>query len=86
MVIARTDLCLLRNIWDFIVKISTAIVSGIPRDKFYSNPDKKLLIHKRKQRTAISNEKHFHRSISKPAAERQTLLKEKKKERIHLHY
>jgi len=69
----------LRRIGDIIARMSTAIVSGIPREKAVLKPRNRTTLQNRKLYTKPGSEKHYHRPLGKPAVEKQTLLKEKKK-------
>ncbi len=64
---------------NFVSKIASAIVSGIPREKIYCKPVAKTTFHQRNQNLKADSEKHYHRPASKPVPEQQTLLKEIKK-------
>ena len=72
---------LLFRFWGFIKKVSTAIVSAIPNQNFYSTKNRKSKIFIRDEESASSSEKHYHRPISKPVVEKQTLIKETKKQK-----
>ena len=69
----------LNNFWDFISKVPKAIVSGMPLQKVYIKPKKEAKVYTSKEQIKKDNEKHYHRPASRPASEKQTLLKETKK-------
>lgn len=69
----------LNNFWRAIAKVSKAIVSGIPTQKVYQKPDKKDNVFLGDEEIKPDYEKHYHRPLSKPAVEQQTLRKEIKK-------
>lgn len=69
----------IRSIWNYIAKLATAIVSGLPREKVVFKPEAKTVMHKQKIIFKPDSEKHYHRPMAKPAVEKQTLLKENKK-------
>ena len=74
----------LKKFGNFFRKLVKAIVSGIPSEKIYTNPGGKSRIPINKLNVKSDIEKHYHKPVSKPVVEKQTLLKEKKKEKVHL--
>jgi len=71
----------LKSLGSFFGKIATAIVSGLPRQKFVSKPRNKTVLHSKNENFKADNDKHYHHPIAKPVVEKQTLLKETKKMR-----
>ena len=69
----------INKIEDFLAKIATSIVSGLPKEKFFLKPRKETILQERKTTLKSDSERHYHQPMSKPAVEKQTLLKEKKK-------
>ena len=67
--------------WGFIKKVSIAIVSAVPNQNIYSIKIRKSKIFVRDEESANSSEKLYHRPISKPVVEKQTLIKEAKKQK-----
>jgi hypothetical protein len=76
----------LKRLWDLIKKASIAIISGVPPQKFYLKRNRKSNIIIRNEELTHTSEKHYHRPISKPAVEKQTLLKETKKQKGYRPY
>ena len=72
----------IKSIWYFFSKIIIAIVSGMQGKKFYSKPFVKINFYQRNHEIKPDMKIHYHRPISRPVAEKQTLLKEIKKTRI----
>jgi hypothetical protein len=70
---------ILMRLAGFLVKIPTAIVSGLPRKKLLDTPVNKSILHTMDVERRSESEKHYHRPVAKPVVEKQTLLKEKKK-------
>ena len=68
-------------IWGIIRKISLAIVSGISSDKITIPLKKRSNILITKEEIKKDWDKHYHRPVSRPAVEKQTLLKESKKQK-----
>ncbi len=75
----KTQTGYLRKIGGFIARMSTAIVSGIPREKAVLKPRNYTIQHNGKPYVKPGSEKYYHRPPGKPVVEKQTLLKEKKK-------
>lgn len=75
----KTKKSYIRSIWDFVASLATAIVSGLPREKVVFKPKTNTILQNKKENFKTDSEKHYHRPMSKPAVEKQTLLKEKKK-------
>jgi hypothetical protein len=75
----KTQAAYLRKIGRSIARISTAIVSGIPREQVLLKPRYSTTLQNRKLYAKPGSEKHYHRPMGKPAVEKQTLLKETKK-------
>ena len=75
----KSDRYYLRSIWNYISNLVKAIVSGMPREQVTYKPGHKTTIHRPKENFRPDAEKHYHRPISKPPVEKQTLLKENKK-------
>ncbi len=69
------------GIWHFIRRASIAIVSAFPVEKVYSRKNRKSKIFVRDMAPSTHPEKHYHRPISKPAVEKQTLHKDVKKQK-----
>jgi hypothetical protein len=69
------------KVWNLIKKVSMTIVAGIPTHKIYSENTTESRIYERDEETTTGSEKHYHRSRAKPAVEKQTLLKETKKQK-----
>lgn len=69
----------LNDFWRLISKVSKAIVSGIPSQKVYLKPNIKSSVFVGDEEIKPDYEKHYHRPLSKPAVEQQTLRKEIKK-------
>lgn len=69
----------LNDFWRFIGKLSKAIVSGIPSQRVYSEPQKKSNVFVGDEEIKKDYDKHYHKPLSKPVAEQQTLRKEIKK-------
>jgi hypothetical protein len=69
----------IQNAWSYIAQLVTAIVSGLPREKVVFKPEAQIIMHKQKQNYKPDTDKHYHRPMAKPAVEKQTMLKEKKK-------
>lgn len=69
----------LQKIWKYISVFTTSVVSGIPSDKNYFKPRKESTIQVKKEGMKPGFEKHYHRPVSKPVVEKQTLSQEKKK-------
>ena len=69
----------LKDIWHFISKLSKAIVSGIPSQKMEFKPTKHEKVHARPDELRQNAGSRKHRPSSRPAAEKQSLLKETKK-------
>ncbi|KPL17474.1 MAG: hypothetical protein AMS23_06310 [Bacteroides sp. SM1_62] len=72
---------ILLSIWYLIKRTSIAIVSAFPAEKVYSRKNRKSKIYIRDIETPDNPEKHYHRPMSKPAVEKQTLLKDSKKQK-----
>lgn len=72
----------LRKIGDSIARATTAIVSGIAREQILLKPRNWTILPSRNLQVKPGSEKHYHRPMGKPAVEKQTLLKEKKKAKI----
>jgi hypothetical protein len=64
-----------------IKRVSTAIVSAVPGEKIYSGKTGKSRVYIHDADSKNDPEKHFHRPMSKPAVEKQTLIKETKKQK-----
>ena len=75
----NTALIYIRKTGSFFAKIATAIIAELPRERFFLNPKAKTILKNQKENFKPTVEKHYHRPMSKPASEKQTLLKEKKK-------
>jgi hypothetical protein len=75
---------LIKHAWNLIKKVSMAIVTGIPADKVYTANTRKSTLHLRDEEINAGPEKYYHRPISKPAVEKQTILKESKKQKKHV--
>jgi len=71
------------SVWYFIKKASMAIVSAFPTQKIHSKRNRRSKIYIRDEESISRSEKHYHRPMSKPAVEKQTLLKETKKQKIY---
>ena len=69
------------NVWYFIKKVSMAVVSAIPGETVYSKKNRISKTYFRDEDLHKDPEKHYHQKISKPAVEKQTLLKEAKKQK-----
>lgn len=69
----------LNNFWCFLGKVAKAIVSGIPSQKTYLEPNKESKVFMGDENTKPDYEKHYHKPLSRPAVEKQTLRKEVKK-------
>lgn len=69
----------LNDFWQFVVKVIKAIVSGIPSEKVYLEPNKKAKVYMGDEEIKPDYEKHYHRPHAKPVVEKQTLRKEIKK-------
>ena len=69
------------SIWYFIKKASIAIVSAVPAEKIYSTKSRKSKMYIVDEESKNDKEKHYHRPISKPVVEKQTLTKEAKKQK-----
>jgi hypothetical protein len=69
------------KIWCFVKKVSMAIVAGIPQKRIYSGNTLKWRVLNRNEETDVGSEKYYHRRRAKPAVEKQTLLKENKKQK-----
>ena len=69
------------KIWYLIKKVSMAIVSAIPGEKVYSRKTRISKTYFRDKNLNKDPEKHYHQKISKPAVEKQTLIKETKKQK-----
>ena len=69
----------IKSIGDFLWKIFTPLVSGLPHKTIFVKPENKFIIHTKKECLKINSERHYHRPIAKPVVERQTLPREKKK-------
>ena len=69
------------RIWLIIKKISKAIVSAMPYENKKIRESRKSTVHIRDEVFKTNAEKHYHRPASKPAVEKQTLLKENKKKK-----
>jgi hypothetical protein len=69
----------LNDFWRFIGKVSKAIVSGIPSQKVYLEPTRQSNVSVGDEEIKPNFEKHYHRPLSRPAVEQQTLRKESKK-------
>lgn len=63
----------------FFIKLATAIVSGLPREKYIMKPENERTVESKPKNLKSDDEKHYHRPSSRRAVEKQTLLKEKKK-------
>ena len=72
---------LIFRVWLFIKKASMAIVSAVPAEKVYSTKNRKSEVYIRDEDSKNDQEKHYHRPISKPVVEKQTLIKEVKKQK-----
>ena len=72
----------LKKVSGFFAKIATAIVSGAPGRRIFFRPQNKSVFQPQEMSFKPDSEKHYHRPKSKPAVEKQTLLKEKKKIKI----
>lgn len=77
-----TDLIL--NAWEFVKKVSIGIVSALPAGKAYTTHTSTSRMHSRNEEIITGPDKYYHRPRSKPAVEKQTLLKEVKKPRKHV--
>lgn len=64
---------------NFMKKITTAIIAGIPDAGLKFKPWNRTTVYLKNKAVKPDIEKHYHRSKSKPAVEKQTLLKETKK-------
>jgi len=69
----------LKSLGSIFGKITTAIVSGLPKEKFFIKRENKAILQNKKESFKPDSKKHYHRPMAKPAVEKQTLLKEKKK-------
>lgn len=69
----------LQSFWNYFSKIVKAIISGIPTNKVYFNPNKKSTVQIKNEEIGPDTEQHHHQPISKPVVEKQTLQKETKK-------
>ena len=67
------------DLWRFVSKVIKAIVSSIPSEKVYLEPNKKAKVYMGDEEIKPDYEKHYQRPRSKPVVEKQTLLKEIKK-------
>ena len=78
----KTTNIYLKYLYDFcrfIGNVVKAIVSGIPSQKVYLEPNKKSNVFVGDEEIKPDHEKHYHRPPSKPVVEQQTLRKEIKK-------
>jgi hypothetical protein len=69
------------SIWYFVKKASIAIVSAVPNQKIRPTELRKSKLYFLDEDFKDDKEKHHHRPISKPVVEKQTLLKEAKKQK-----
>lgn len=69
----------LQAVWNFIRRCCIAIVSGIPMQKVELKPQQKSTVYPPQKEKRTDSEKHYHKTVSKPVVEKQTLMKEKKK-------
>ena len=69
------------NVWYLIKKASKAIVSALPSETVYSTKTRISKTYFRDEDLNKDPEKHYHQKISKPAVEKQTLIKESKKQK-----
>jgi len=68
-----------KKISGFFAKIATTIVAGAPGRKIFFRPENKSVLQPEEMSFKPDIEKHYHRPKAKPAVEKQTLLKKKKK-------
>jgi hypothetical protein len=61
--------------------ISSSNIFGIRVNKLLFKPEKEITTHPSGSNMSIDKEKHYHRSNTYPLAEKQSLLKDKKKVR-----
>jgi hypothetical protein len=73
------------KVWYFIKKASVAIVSVIPAKRIYIKKNRTSKIFIRDDEFSNIPEKHHHQPTSKPVVEKQTLLRETKKQKRQDH-
>ena len=61
-------------------KITSSNILGNQENKLLFTPDNEITIQPTKSNMSIDIEKHYHRPNAHPVPEKQSLLKEKKKE------
>ena len=69
----------IKTILKLFAGFARAMVSGLPREKLIYEPKANLFLHQKEENIKNEAEKHYHRPVSKPRAEKQTLQKENKK-------
>jgi hypothetical protein len=67
------------SLGNFFGQILKGIIAGLPGRKLVFKPNSKSMVQEKPEHLKMDSEKHYHRSKAKPAVEKQTLLKEKKK-------
>jgi hypothetical protein len=72
---------LILSIWYFIKKASIAIVLAVPYQKIRPTELRKTRLYFLDEGFKDDKEKHHFRPISKPVVEKQTLIKEAKKQK-----
>jgi hypothetical protein len=72
-----------KAVWNVIRKFSLAVVSGFPSQRISMTPERKSGIITRSGNFPKDREKHYHRPFSRPAVEKQTLLKESRKQKAN---
>ncbi len=75
----KSNSSLISSVGNFFGQILKAIVAGLPGKKLLFKPNSKRNVLEKPEHFIMDSEKHYHRSKAKPAVEKQTLLKEKKK-------
>ena len=75
---------LIMHSWKLVKKVSIAIVSAIPTGKVFRSNASKSRVPRRNEEIGKGTDKYYHRPISKPAVEKQTLLKETKKQKKYV--